>query len=31
VYLTVDLEPGRAYRLADDELGIETTFTPHSR
>jgi uncharacterized cupredoxin-like copper-binding protein len=28
VYLTVNLEAGRTYRLADDEHGIEATFTP---
>ena len=28
VYLTVDLEAGRTYHLADDESGIEALFTP---
>jgi uncharacterized cupredoxin-like copper-binding protein len=28
VYLTVDLEAGRTYRLTEDERGFEATFTP---
>jgi hypothetical protein len=28
VYLTVDLEAGRTYRLTEDEHGFETDFTP---